>query len=663
MSTRKLSTIFSKNRTEELPDDIWGKYVLPLNYEEHNLLQFRKSTVVKGGRGSGKTMFLKYHCYPTIFSPKKSDLKINELKDIGLYWRPDTDFSNMITKNYLVENWKAVFEVYFGLSIFSEFSKLLSKFSESSYTNEADKNLIKKMMLSNDLCKLFKMDDESLVTELDKVCQRHRSELNDWLNYPEGKPPIIFGAKEKILYFINTIIKTSEPFQNTCFHIFIDEFENLTEEQQILINSWIKHSQDPLIFHIAYKKYYEVTSDTNSNEKIVDVNDYRIIDLEKIYKDNFDILAAEIILSKIQYFFNEEDQKHEVSHISSFDKRKNLDYQNDIKAKVKRIFPSLSIKETTDTLFKDNALFNKLEKLITDGLKKVHNSPLNAKKFISKEKQDKSIINGILLNRQTINPNDLLEKFEEDNDEFYKKYLNNNLLGAILLIYTSYEQKTCPYYAGFERFTLLSQSNIRHLLELCYQSIVEYEKKENIDTSQINNFSIPTEYQVQAVKLTSKTQINKISSLGQYGKELQKIVIRLGKVFLLSQKRKSQSMAEVNQFTVKGFEIDTSDKESSKLINECKIWGILIEEVNTKRTTEKDNATKLYILHPIFAPYFGISPRKKRKIDLKYQEFKTIFIDKEEAYQELYGKYTKLWDSDNQKGSSIYNTNSLLDFM
>jgi len=662
MNTRKLSTIFSKNRTEELPDDIWGKYVLPLNYEEHNLLQFTKSTVVKGGRGSGKTMFLKYHCYPTIFSPKKSELKIDELKNIGLYWRPDTDFSNMITLNYLNKKWKAVFEVYFGLSIFSEFSKLLIKFDESPYANQKHKDMIRELVLPDDLCKLFGMKEKSLVIQLDKECQKYRSELNDWLNYPEGKPPIIFGAKEKILYFINTIIKTVEPFKDSCFHIFIDEFENLTEEQQILINSWIKHSQSPLIFHIAYKKYYEVTSDTNSSEKIVDVNDYRIIDLEVMYEENFDILASEIILSKIQYFFKEEDQKYEVSQISSFEKRKDEKYQNKIKNKVKKIFPSLSIKETTNTLLQDKALGNKLEKLIKDGLK-LHGSPLDAKNFICQEKQDKSIINGILLNRQKTNPNDLLEKFEKDDNEFYKKYLNNNLLGAILLLYTSYEQKICPYYAGFERFTLLSQSNIRHLLELCYQSIVEYEKKKNIDMLLINNFHIPTKYQAQAVKLTSKTQINKISSLGQYGKELQKIVIRLGKIFLLSQKRKSQSMAEVNQFTVKGFEIDITDKENSKLINECKIWGILKEESNTKKTTEKDNATTLYILHPIFAPYFGISPRKKRKIDLEYQEFKIIFIDKEEKYQKLYTKYSKAWSIDNNKHSSIYNTNSLLDFM
>jgi len=663
MSTDKLSTIFSKNRTEELPDDVWGKYVLPLNYEEHNLLQFRKSTVVKGGRGSGKTMFLKYHCYPTIFSSNKSELTKDELKNIGLYWRPDTDFSNMITVNYLDKTWKAVFEVYFGLSIFSEFSKLLIKFNESLYKNQKDKDLIKTMMLSNDLCELFNMKKESLVTSLDKECQRYRSELNDWLNYPEGKPPIIFGAKEKISYFINTIIKTCEPFKESCFHIFIDEFENLTKEQQILINSWIKHSQSPLIFHIAYKKHYEVTSNTNGNEKIVDVNDYRIIDLEKMYEENFDILASEIIFSKIEYFFQEDKYKYEISKISSFDKRKNISYQTDIKNKVKQIFPSLSIKETTNTLFKDNALVNKLEKLIKDGLKK-HNSPIDVEKFICKEeKQDKSILNGILLNREKTNPADLLIKFEKNDNEFYKQYLNNNLLGTILLLYTSYEQKICPYYAGFERFSLLSQANIRHLLELCYQSIVAYEKQDNIDFTVIDKFSVPIEYQAQAIKLTSRTQINKISSLGQYGKELQKIVIRLGKIFLLSQKRKSQSMAEVNQFTVKGFELDTTDEESAKLINECKIWGILLEESNTKQTTEKDNATKLYILHPIFAPYFGISPRRKRKIDLEYQEFKTIFIDKEEAYQELYKKYTKLWDNDNQKGSSIYSTNSLLDFI
>jgi len=661
MNNIKLSTIFAKNRAEELPDDIWNKYVLPLNYEDSNLLSFSKSTVVKGGRGSGKTMFLKYHCYPTIFSKNKKELLESELSDIGIYWRPDTDFANMITKDYLDRNWKVAFEVYLGLSIFSEFSKLITAFIESNYTNKNHINLVKELMIPDDFKELFKLDDTLKITNFDTTCQRYRSQLNDWLNYPEGKPPIIFGAKDKLLYFINTVLKAIEPFKNTTFHIFIDEFENLAKEQQILINSWIKHSQSPLIFHIAYKKHYIVTSDTQSDEKIVEVNDYRTIDLEKLYEADFEILASEIILSKFTSYFNEEPI-YNLSDIKLIDKRREKSYQNDIKNRVKNIFSSLSIFETVIQLFEDKALYKKLEKLIQDGLNS-KNSELDYKLFIDLNRKEESLINGILLNRDRINPNELLTHFQDKDVLYYKDYINNNLLGSILLLYTSYQNKTCPYYAGFERFIMLSQANIRHLLELCHQSIIEYEKIENKELVSIKDFTIPIDIQAKAVRNTSKTQIDKITNLGKYGKDLQKIVIRLGKIFNLSQKRYSQSMAEVNQFTLKSYEINSSDEDGEELINECKVWGILQEEDNNKQTTDKDNSRYLYILHPIFSPYFGISHRKKRKIDLSYEEFKNIFIDREEEYQKLYDKYSNRWSISNPSKNSIYNTNSLLDFI
>lgn len=662
MSNTKLSTIFAKNRAEELPDDIWNKYVLPLNYEESNLLSFSKSTVVNGGRGSGKTMFLKYHCYPTIFSKNKIELFESELSDIGIYWRPDTDFSNMITENYLNNNWKVAFNIYIGLSIFSEFSKLITTFIDSNYIDKNHIDLAKELILPDDIKELFKLKDRIKVTDFGSICQRYRSQLNDWLNYPEGKPPIIFGAKEKWIYFINTVLKSIKPFEDTTFHIFIDEFENLAKEQQILINSWIKHSQNPLIFHVAYKKHYKVTSDTSSEQKIEPVSDYRIIDLEKLYKDNFEILASEIILSKLNSYFNNEQQIYNLSDIKSIENRKDNKYQSKIKATVKNIFPSLSISETVLKLFEDNALYKKLEKLIQDGLK-FQNSSLYYRSFIDLDRKEESLINGILLNRDRINPDELLNHFQEKNVSYYKELINNNLLGTILLLYTSYQNKTCPYYAGFERFIMLSQANIRHLLELCHQSIIEYERTNDKKLTTIENFTIPFEIQTKAVRNTSKTQIDKIANLGKYGKDLQKIVIRLGKIFLLSQKRNSQSMAEINQFTSKGYEISSRDKDGDELINECKIWGILREEDNNKKTTDIDNARYLYILHPIFAPYFGISHREKRKIDLSYEEFKNIFLDEEEKYQKLYSDYSNKWKLDNSSKDSIYNTNSLLDFI
>lgn len=657
----KLSFSFAKNRAEELPNDLWSNYVLPLKYTDNNLLNFSKSTVIVGGRGTGKTMFLKYHCFPTMLSKKRMNLKNTDLKQVGLHWRPDTGFAQMITEKYLDKNWKVIFETYVGLSIFIQFSKFIKSFIKSNYKDEELKRQLTEMKLPTHIKDLMNSEEDIKLINFDEVCELKRSMLSDWINFPEGKPPIYFEAKSKWIYFINSVLKKHEIFENTMFHIFIDEFENLTTHQQIIINTWIKHSEEPLIFHIAYKKHAIVTTDTLGSEQIVDVNDYRIIDLEKIYEENFDVLASEIILSKMNTFFNQKNS-FDLSNLEYIENRHQAEYQEETIEKVKKIFPTLSIIQIIDEVFQDTALVNKIKDQIKDGLK-FKNSKIPWNKFFNENKKQETIINALLLHRKKIIPSELLDEFEKENTTFYKDLYNNNMLGAILYFYGIFQNKDCPYFAGFERFLLLAQSNIRYLLELCYQSIVEFEKSNIAKELNFDSLIINTKIQSKATKYSCKTQLEKVPGLGSHGKNLQKIAVRLGKIFILSQKRKSQSIAELNHFSLKNCQISDIDNEKiDVLINECKVWGILKEEKNNKKTGSQDSATNFYILHPIFAAHFGISPRKKRKKDFTYEEFMTIMIGTEEEYQKLHDHYDKMWQVEDISSIS-YNSNTLLDYI
>ena len=375
----RLSYYFAKNRAEELPNDLWGNCVLPLRYLDNNLLGFSKSTVVVGGRGAGKTMYLKYHCYPTMLSPRRINIRKEDLNQIGLHWRPDTGFAQMITDEYIGKNWKIIFETYIGLSIFIEFSRFIKYFIQSNFDDKRTKEILENLILPTHISDLMKINHDIKLIDFDEICELNRSKLSDWINFPEGNPPIYFEAKNKWIYFINSVIKKIDTFENTIFHIFIDEFENLTTKQQIIINTWIKHSENPLIFHIAYKKHAIITTKTLGSEHIVDVNDYRIIDLEKIYEEDFSILSSEIVLSKINTFLNLESN-FDLSNKENINDRKEDKYQEMIQSKVKTIFPTLSLEEVLVHLFNDEALVNKIKEQIKSGLK-LKNSKLDFNNF------------------------------------------------------------------------------------------------------------------------------------------------------------------------------------------------------------------------------------------------------------------------------------------
>ncbi|HHQ4895988.1 TPA: hypothetical protein ACSP31_004056, partial [Aeromonas veronii] len=140
------STVFAKNRAEEMPDDVWGKYVLPINYKEVCLSKWTKATIIIGGRGSGKTMFLKYHCHPTIFSKKRKDLNAESLKTIGIYWRPDTSFTQLLSENWLGKSWNAAFISFMCLSILIEYSRLINNIIQSNIDDSDLKSNLEKLV-------------------------------------------------------------------------------------------------------------------------------------------------------------------------------------------------------------------------------------------------------------------------------------------------------------------------------------------------------------------------------------------------------------------------------------------------------------------------------------------------------------------------------------
>lgn len=664
MKRKSLTSSFSMNRAEESSSDVWGEYVLPINYKEYNLLQSEKSTHITGGRGIGKTAYLLYHCYPTILSSKKDKISNIELKRIGLYFKPDSELLIDMTSSVLGKDWLSAFNAYVGLSIFIELSKFLKTFLQSSYENNDIKESIRKLVLPRRVLKFLGIQKDIKFIDFEDEGHMLRSELVDWLCNPEDTFPFPFKAKEKIEFFIK-IIKNIEVFKDTKFHIFIDEFENLNQEQQQLVNTWIKHVPESTIYNVAYKNYYEPAASTLASESIQPRNDYREINIEVdlIGVDNFKLLAAEIIINKVQTVFNDKYIdliEYDLNYLSDeeFIKlRKDDEYQDKIDKIINNMFPSISLKEVSKIIMSDTLLRGKVNKSIQSALGR--NTDFKVEQFIDDDKPEESILNAVLLHRKSINTKILLDSFTNKIEE-YAKWKNNNLFGAILYIYNKEKiNRRCPYYGGFKHFTEQSALNIRHTLELVLQCFI-YAEKQNSSFQSLQNISVNIEYQANVVRDVSRNEFDrKIAYLGTYGKKLKKIAERLGKLFELAHNNPAQSFAEVNLFAL----ISSAEEEklsSSEiadyelLLSELLVWSVLTEKDNTKKwKSSQNNSLKEYRLHPMLSSYFGISFRKKRKYDFNYSEIKTIFLGTDIEYQELHKRYAEKNNNENDNPEEI----------
>jgi hypothetical protein len=645
--SKSILEVFAKNRAEELPEDLWGQFVLPLDFENIALKEKKKASIIVGGRGTGKTMFIKYHCHATQFSTKRKELKHNDLNFIGIHWRPDTAFTPNINPNWVGKYWESVFNSLISISILIEFSQLLNNICDSNINDPELKNSLKNFSVPLPIRKALSIQESNLMYSKESL-QDSLFEITNWIRMPSSEqPPFSLDLKQTVLLVIQKLSSHCPQLSNSLFHIFIDEFENLNGDQQEIINSWLKHGRHPLLFSIAHKKYASVSSSTKTQEKLEERDDYRLIDVEKVYFNpenpkSFEILAAELLLLKLIDYLDVSDINDVIktySEVESITERKKSLYQSQIKKVIEHIFPSLSHSEISKQILSDSTLVNKLKStLIGDALKKNKEDKLTPEDFINDSYPEASIVNGVLLHRSRIKPSEIKLEFDilikTGNSSKYKQWIQNNLVGTLLYLYNSLPQRVSPTYAGFSEFILMSKGNLRHFLELCFQSLTKAQSEIELFNDKYIN-PVPIDIQSKATLITSTNQLGKIVNSGANGKHLQKIAYRLGIIFSLHQKRKSQSEPEVNHFSIDITDVSLLDEKLQILLNESLVWSVLIPYKSTKNKSETDIEQIDYLLHPVLACHFGISPRKKRKIKFFPKQLEIIFLGSDDNFNDF----------------------------
>ncbi len=659
----KFNEIFAKNRTEELPDDLFGKYVLPLGYEDVNLKKMTKASIVIGGRGYGKTMFLKYHCHQTTLSVKKNSISIEDISNLGIYWRPDTSFSQLLTEEWLGKFWSTAFKTYMSLSLIIEFVKLTNNLLSEKSPVYPQKDKISNLTIPNTIAEELGIDKNARVVELNDLLHEKLFTLCNWINAPvTNLPPFSLDTKFSLQSIISKLHTTIQNIIKPNFHIYIDEFENLTSDQQEIINSLMKHCSMPLLFSVAYKKNATISHKTLGNESIVEQHDFRFIDLEELYIRDFDTFAGEILSLRFADYIESSDYENLRSIFTSEQKipyRKTKEYQDLIKNLASKFLPEKSTKEIANEIFTDEALTKKLYSMIEAGLSK-KNSKLKTKYFIDDEFPEASLINGALLNRKSMNPDEVLEHFldyKTGNTTKYKSWIPNNLVGVILYLFNKLPTRICPLYAGYKQFVYLSRGNIRHFLELCHQSVTKTHLSSPLPPKSIP--TMPIDAQLEATLKTSELEIEKIGDFGAHGMHLKRVAKRLGAIFNYCQSRRSQSESEVNHFTLDLTDINLLAYNVKEILNESLVWTVLIEQKGTKSKSTDNLELNDYVLHPVLAPYFGISHRKKRKLKFSKGEVETIFVGSDEDFSSLLKKYGTRWDIDD---TSVDASNSVTSY-
>jgi hypothetical protein len=634
----------ARNRAEEYGKDLWTEFVIPPYYSKLELLQSKKPSVIEGGRGSGKTMLLRYLCHDTQFSKNRKNIIEENLNRVGIYWKMDTQFAKIMDKRGETSDvWMHAF-INMGVLILSR--EILGSIANIQNSTLINKNYSILNLLDFSALKSF---DKNIPSDFYSIRNFFHSRYNQfqvWVsNYKKIEQPLFYPLD--FVKDLIDLIKIQIPLlENTTYHVYIDEYENLLDQQKRIINTWLKHSQSPLIFNIAMKHNAFNMRETLGEEKIVAIHDYRMFDIEDLLDNNFKTFACEILLLKLKKsgFDNipiEENKLFDASN-SAIESRKLDKYKSDIETKIKELFPGYTNKELATIMLEDSVIKTKIDELIKHALK-MKGSEIDINIYFDEDYPEVMIILPALLSRNTLTVNEVISElliYKTGNNSEFKNWISNNLVGCILHIYGKLN-RICPFYAGYEAFVTMSKDNIRHFLELCYTSLAQVDTLNPIT-------SIPQKQQAAAVKQVSANMLKEIKSLGIQGNTLYTFALRLGTVFEEGRKKVVQSEPEQTQFNIK----DSPSEKSLTIIDELVKWSVLYESKLTKQKNIESGVE--YQLNPIYSAYFTISYRKKRRISLTNNDFEVIaFGDSKDFESFLKNKYSKTQDN--------YIQNSLFD--
>lgn len=631
MNTIVDSAILTKTRAEEHDADIWGEFFIPPYFNRLKLRSATKSTYIIGKRGCGKTMLLKYLDYHTAFSKRRLKISSEEVSHIGIYWRVDTQFcSSLRYRGVEEERWTAIFEDYFALCISIEVLRSLRVISESALEgfDQASFNLLTFPSAPD-----FHTTFPAGALDLERFLEKTRRLFSTWVsNITSVDQPLMPPGRTFLDALINDI-RIQPVFCNASFHIYIDEVENLVPYQRRVLNTFLKHSQKPLIVNFTSKEQ-STENRTVGEEWINATHDYYLLDLDALLQERErPVFFSEVFLANMEIAENKDtsDLLELVRSPERVAERQTERYREDILAQMRSRFPTKTLREFAADAVANQKLRKKLEERIEKALKSrgIEFREIDSDYFFAAP--EAMLVLPALFSRPGLSPKDVLRSLDEyvrnKTGSFDTTWVSNNLFGALLELYRPYGRE-CPIYSGFDTICTMANNNLRNYLILSYKAL------EIADLRDEEPATLSIETQARAAYEAAEQLVREIKTFGQLGEQLRMFVLRLGSIFRALQASPAMSEPEQNQFTINSGNRALNDFET-KFISEAMKYAILVEQLETKAKSSIGNDIVDYQLNPIYAPYFQISYRRKRKVELSVDQFNLLISGNEDDYRRL----------------------------
>ena len=560
----KPTEMFSDYRSEWILDDFDARFVEPPYYTQ--FLDIRPTFLI-GGRGTGKTVALR----SLHFSHTNDE---GRPRHLGIYVKA---FKNRILafsgEHVSEETWTRAFEHYMNLLCSLELADLCIQVFGSNPISGPQKTSVDLLCQYLSISKppvSFSALYDCLRTELAQLSKYVAAPtFFDAPRLSPGEQPVVDFARD-----IHRMMGSTSPV-----YICIDEWENLSKRQQQALNAWIKNSGNSISYKIGVRENGMKTHRTGGTEDLLsspaDYSEERISGNESFCRD---VAERRLELArthginvpqKLAHFLERVDPTTEAAILGA---RPTVDEEADYARRIGNRSVAQWLKE----------------------------APLDHA-YLAIHLRDRGVDDLAATVAAAI-----------DGDPSWKNRIENYRHASLFTI--SKGRKGVPLrkiYAGSETFLTLCGGNVRYLLELLDEVVrldSHGEAAGSIDGVVAPGYATQT----QAAAAVAKRHLDRIQGLSNEGLRIARLVRSIGTVFADLLRNPRNSAPEQTGFILSGE--PSCMEEARDLLEEGRAILAFIAHKATKLTHGTDTQQDEYWLHPILAPYFNISHRRKRRI-------------------------------------------------
>ncbi|MBU8868440.1 hypothetical protein [Paenarthrobacter aromaticivorans] len=565
-------------RAEYLNDKIFELFAKPVYWDR---LSDERPCFIIGGRGTGKTTTLRQLAYEGQY--RDVGANVGQWSTIGMYWRIESSVTATFQGERFSESeWIRLFSHYINL----QFIDMILEFVAWRSSKTGNKTTIDKRYLRR-ACLALSIDETQ---DLETFAEYISDELIKFEAAVNGLGQPIKSLNLSTLgrpvSAVVAAVRHDAALESKALTFCLDEYENLAPYQQRVMNTLIKHVGDSgYTFKIGMRRngLHERATLTTS-EFLIEPADYVGIDIEdSIKKNDFGAFAAAVCNERL-------------SRIRANAGRPRLGVQE--------LLPDLSMNSEASLLGSDQRVAAIRRELIASD---VSNAELDA---FEKMDNVEACVVGFWAESQGTSASSVLSEAISKPAEWKNRV--NNYGYTVLFTLRKGRVGISKYYSGWSTYVLLAEGNIRYLLYLVTEALTQH-------SSQGGTLSGPVsaETQTLAAQAVGERIVFELAGLHARGTQLTRLVLGLGRVFGIMAKQPYGHAPEVTQFRIS----DKVNSEANALVGAGVMHNALVQFTADKMAASSSETKDFdYQMHPIFAPFFVYSPRRKRRMNLRASE-------------------------------------------